>query len=173
MALDLTKPTMLDVNWAAALGYIRENFRALVQDAISFTGYLVSAVGFKERGRSTPIGEWTAFTPTITPSAGAWGSAVYTAKYMLIGKTLWLNFTMSGNLTGAAATLLLTIPGGFTTAANWIVPTRSFDGTTWALGVAYSNTSAGTITFANGLGAGTYPIATGIISAVLVPFEIQ
>lgn len=71
-----------------------------------------------ERGRTTPMGEWTTFTPTRSAATGTWtAGTVTTAQYMLVGKTLWVNFSIdSSSNSNATANLMMTLPGGFTAA---------------------------------------------------------
>jgi hypothetical protein len=72
----------------------------------------------KERGRTTPMGEWIDFTPTLSASAGTWTvGTIVTKRYMLIGKTMFIAFEIdNSNVSNAAVELQLTIPGGFNAA---------------------------------------------------------
>lgn len=68
MAFDLTKPTMTDVNWAAALGFIRENFRAIAQgDAGVLTKIILGQTGAAAEAIRTENGvAWNAKNTTGT-----------------------------------------------------------------------------------------------------------
>lgn len=60
-------------------------------------------------------GEWTAFTPTMTASAGTWTGGFQDCFYTLIGKTVHVSiYVAASSNSAAAATLFVGIPGGFT-----------------------------------------------------------
>ncbi len=78
--------------------------------------------GLTEHDRAAKLGEWTTFTPTRTASAGTWtAGTVTTAQYMLVGKTMFMSFYITGtSVSNALVELRLAIPGGFTAAKDQI-----------------------------------------------------
>jgi hypothetical protein len=73
-----------------------------------------------ERARSTPMGEWISVAhnaANFTSNAGTWtveaGDHTY-FRYMLIGKTMFVNFWFAATTTASAGTQLrIAMPGGF------------------------------------------------------------
>lgn len=108
------------------------------------TGTISSSGGLFERSRSTAMGEWTA----VTYSSGnftASGSMTWTVdsvdqiayRYMLIGHTMWLAFTL--NSTSISGTpdqeLRVKIPGGFSNTTDAVLAAvRSYDNGTDTVG---------------------------------------
>ena len=97
------------------------------------TDILSSIGGYKERSRTTPLGEWI----SVTYSAGnftANGSMTWTVDsgdqqtyaYMLVGKTMILAFSIVTTTVGGVANnrLQLAIPGGFSAKNEAWVPYR-------------------------------------------------
>lgn len=95
----------------------------------TFTPAPQLTAGFKERGRTTPAGEWTA--PAF--SAGAYtasGSMTWTVgsgdvstyAYTLVGKTLTVTIAVAATTVGGSLDTLLkvAIPGSFTAARSMI-----------------------------------------------------
>ncbi|HXG70388.1 MAG TPA: hypothetical protein VNJ04_07225 [Gemmatimonadaceae bacterium] len=88
----------------------------------SVTGALTTSSTITERGRSLPLGEWSAVAfaaGNFTASGvGSWtvGSLDQTRyAYSLVGKTMTVVFTINeASVSGAPSTLNLAIPGGFT-----------------------------------------------------------
>ena len=102
------------------------------------------------------MGEWTTFTPTRAAAAGTWtGGTVPTAAYMLVGKTLFIDLNVdassNSNVTG---TVSITIPGGFTAAAQSAAPVALYDlGVEIADGVFLALAGATTVAFHRANGA--------------------
>jgi len=132
MGFDLSLPSMAQVDWATALGSVRENIRAIVQaDAGLFTNGLPP-----ERSRTFKPGEWT--TPAYSGANFIGGGSmtwtvdsgdVVTYQYTLIGKLITvvfrlLNTTVGGTL---ANTLSVRVPGGFTAAKTTVSPTLLYN----------------------------------------------
>lgn len=126
-----------------------------------------------ERGRTTAQGEWIA--PAVTAadfsatSPLTWivtPAQVTTWEYMLIGKTLFLNFAVSGSTEGGSAgqPLTMKIPGHFTTTEAGHSDYGIFEyleGATYGIGAIV--VQAGTIRLykaarANWLGAGSVDV---------------
>jgi hypothetical protein len=64
---------------------------------------IVVAGPITERSRTTPMGVWITYTPTLTPDAGTITSGSTQASYMLIGNTLFFKFAFSSwTLTGVS-----------------------------------------------------------------------
>lgn len=64
---------------------------------------------------------WTAYTPTYGGSGSqTWGTVTTTtARYMVLGKTMFLQVTATGTVGGTPSDgLTFTLPGGFTTKAS-------------------------------------------------------
>lgn len=79
--------------------------------------------GVYEAGRAAAMGYWTSVaynSANFTADVGAWtvGAGDQTAyRYMLVGKTMYLSFDIRAtDVTAAAGSLKLAIPGGFTAA---------------------------------------------------------
>lgn len=81
--------------------------------------------GYKERSRTTAMGEWT--TPTFSAGDYTGGGSmtwtvaagdVITAQYALIGKTIFISYVLQDTSVGGTLStdLQLTIPGGFIAA---------------------------------------------------------
>jgi hypothetical protein len=92
---DTTTPYWCErVDSAGNLHFDRFVGGAWTGDALKFdraAGTATFGGPVKERARAAAIGEWTAFVPTVTPSAGTYtGYTTTAAKYMLIGNTMWL-----------------------------------------------------------------------------------
>lgn len=126
-------------------------------------GNLTVTAGVIERGRSAAIGEWTAVAHAagnFTASAGTWtvdlaDQVVY--SYMLVGKTLWVNFTINNtDVSNAGVTLNIKIPGGFTCATQAVQPILSTNaGAAPALAFALITAGGTTINcFATAAGGG-------------------
>lgn len=90
--------------------------------------YLHGSTSVSERNRAKAMGEWTTFTPTQTATTGTWtGSTITTAQYMLVGKTIFIQFAIdAGNNSAATAELLIAIPGGF--SAKKFVQIKEIEG---------------------------------------------
>jgi hypothetical protein len=95
---------------------------------------LNSTAGLTERGRSVAAGEWASVSyaaGNFTASAGTWtvdAGDVVTHRYMLIGKTMWISFAFQNtDVSNAAVTLRLTLPGGATSAATTYSAIRAID----------------------------------------------
>lgn len=139
--------------------------------------------GLHEHGRTPASGDWTAVTyaaGNFTASAGTWtvdagDQLVY--EYMLVGKTMWVNFSIvNTDVSNAAVSLRIAIPGGFICATEVQPFIRVFDaGGAAAVGLAIV-ASAGTVIqcFATVAGGGfgiTAADNTNVIG--LVCFKVQ
>ncbi len=115
-------------------GFLSKTFTVLVASlTTSFhaehndndTHKTITATGtISERGRTVPLGEWIDPAITIADFAGTapltWAvlaSQVQTWEYMLVGKTMFVNFAIAGSTEGGSAggPLKMKIPGNFTT----------------------------------------------------------
>ena len=108
------------------------------------TGTVSASAGVFDQGRSTAMGEWQ----SVTYNSGnftANGSMTWTVdsgdqvayRYMLIGHTMWLAFTLNGTSVGGTlnSELHVAIPGGFSNAsAATLAAVRSFDNGTDTVG---------------------------------------
>lgn len=88
-----------------------------------FATIVDASTGYKERGRSTAMGEWTSVAhagANFTASAGTWtvdSADQITFAYTLIGKTLIVAFTIANTDVSTTPTQLrIAIPGSFTAA---------------------------------------------------------
>lgn len=134
--------------------------------------------GVFERSRTVAQGVWTNFTPTQTAATGTWtGSTITTAQYMLIGKTLFLNFEIdAGNNSAATASLIFAIPGGFTAAkATEVRGIRALDLSTDVTNVRAHVLAGGTTVIFDRDGAANWSInaANGNYVRGQIFFEIQ
>lgn len=81
-------------------------------------GTVYIAGNYNEKGRSTPMGHWTAFTPTFGPN----GTLMVQLgnKYTLIGKTCIVTVYMDVRVdqAGNPTSLAMFLPGGITVAAG-------------------------------------------------------
>lgn len=120
-----------------------------------------------------PIGNWSAFAPTVTPSAGTWTAPAYaTARHTLTGKSAEFSLSMSGT-TSVPCTIGVTIPGGFIANASTSFLYRAFNGTVWSTGLATTTAGSSTITFYLDVGGANFPAAAVVVEIVTPPFEIQ
>lgn len=92
-------------------------------NSITAGAFVVATSGFLERSRSTAVGEWITYTyngGNFSASAGSWTVDVgdYSVfRYMLVGKTLWVNFALiTTSVSNAGVSLRFALPGGFTCA---------------------------------------------------------
>lgn len=102
-----------DIVTAALIGLaFYDKVDAVIAADITFGGAIT------ERNRAAAMGVWTDFTPVRTAGSGTWtGGTIQTAQYMLVGKTLWVNFSVENSTNSAlTANLMITVPGGFTAA---------------------------------------------------------
>jgi len=77
-------------------------------------GTVYAGGGITERGRTAPMGEWTVYTPTVTPNSGSLTGGSIDAHYMLIGNTLFVQLTLtSGSMTGNPTEVFVSLPGTF------------------------------------------------------------
>lgn len=119
-------------------------------NAIKFDSAAVN-LGYYERGRTPPMGEWTAYTPTVNLNGGALvtiGNGTIAGRYQLVGKTCTFQVAFTVGTTtnfGAGGILGFALP--FTAASNFF---------RLGIGNAYLNVTAaeyGAIVFSN-LGGG-------------------
>ena len=117
--------------------------------AISAGTTVTATTGVLERGRSVAMGIWTTVTyaaGNFTASAGTWtvdAADQTTFKYMLIGKTLFVNFVIANtDVSDAGVSLRITLPGGFTAAHRIRTPIRIVDAGVAA--IAYALVTEGT-----------------------------
>ena len=135
-----------------------------------------STNGYYERGRTAaPMGDWQTFTPTQTASTGTWtGSTITTAQYMLVGKTMFLQFAIdSGNNSNATAELRFAIPGGFVCAQAWQMPVRGLDLGAVVYQVSAFGTAGGTTVRVSNDANWSVNAANGNYVRGLVFFEVQ
>jgi hypothetical protein len=144
------------------------------------TGNATLSGTLKERGRSVAMGEWTTFTPSIAATGG--GTAVVSgynsAKYMLIGKTLFVQVSMATGaltITGTVTKISMTIPGGFTCAsqATGLIPFNN-NGTS-GIGSVSTTAAATTIDlFQSAFFSGTWAVSSANSAFELnIPIEVQ
>lgn len=120
--------------------------RGTLIGTLEITGNIAADNGLYERTRTVRMGEWTTFTPTQTADVGTWtGSTITTAQYMLIGKTMFVQFAISaGNNSGAASELRIDIPGGFVSNKFFQMPIRAVDLNVNVFDVSAYGTASGT-----------------------------
>lgn len=130
-----------------------------------------------ERGRTAALGEWIDFTPTKTASAGTWtGGTVFTAHYMLVGKTLFVSvYLTSTTVSNAAVTLNIGIPGGFVAAKREVAVGYANNAGAGGVAAIVSIVPAATvITLYATMTFTTWGIAAGTTETLFqVAFEIQ
>lgn len=135
--------------------------------------FLHATTGLYERSRSDAVGEWITFTPTRTASAGTWtGGTVTTARYTLVGKTMTVALEITGTaISTAAAMPRVTIPGGFTSAAQFTALAQIQNAGAYGTGLAQV-TAAGTLItfFADTAGAG---FTGGGLNSTVVDFSFE
>lgn len=120
----------------AGLNGLTSNNLITGNSILATPGDVTSLLGYLERSRSVYMGEWTTYTPTLTAATGTWtGATLTTAAYMLVGKTLFINFAIdAANNSNATASLSFSLPGGFTNAKLATNPINLLD-----LGVAVTD----------------------------------
>jgi hypothetical protein len=131
-------------------------------DTMSFGAYR----GFRELGLTTPIGYGTDYTPTLGAGAGTLGStSISYAYYSRVGGSMWIDFSFSGTLSGAATPVLtLTTPGSIFPAKSAQLAASVTNAGATAFGLAYVNTSGGVVNI--GLGAnGSGNFTNGTVGA--------
>jgi hypothetical protein len=77
-----------------------------VQEANSFTS-TQQAQALTNLGLGTPLAAWTVYTPACTSSSGTIATVSATGRYKIIGKTVFLNVTVSITAAGSGAGQLL------------------------------------------------------------------
>lgn len=127
---DLAQPTFA----AMRLGLFAGSYYAMIPHdmmgmSLGITGltssqrmkYVAVNDGYYERGRTPPMGEWTSIpynAAHFTAQAGTWtvsSANMLVNRYMLIGKTLFWNVTLSGTtLSSTPQWLEVLLPAGLT-----------------------------------------------------------
>lgn len=134
-----------------------------IQRAGSYFEVLTVTGPIYERGRTTPLGEWTSVAfnaANYTAPGGSWTVASgdqSVLAYSMVGKTMTLVFTINtSTVAGGPVQLNLAIPGGFVSARTTLGPcTRTVDNGAAAIGLCetiaassnvrlYTNVTAGT-----------------------------
>lgn len=151
--------------------------RAIQGSFLYSTSDVQADTGYLERSRSTRMGEWTTFTPSRTASAGTWtGGTVNTARYMLVGKTLWVTFYITASsVSNAGVELRIAVPGGFTSANDqWALVHANDNGAGTVAGTCVVTAGGTILRFFATTAAGGFGIAAGTtdIKAV-VALEVQ
>lgn len=59
-----------------------------------------------EQGRTVPMGNWTAYVPTLTADAGTWTGATAYAEYAVVGRMCTVQFSIEAGVLSAATTNL-------------------------------------------------------------------
>jgi len=78
---------------------------------------------------------WQAFTPTLGAGAGTFTATVKNARYVVIGKTLVIQVDIQGaSVSQATTNLTITVPGGFSAAANFYTTCSYKDNGTFGVG---------------------------------------
>lgn len=121
-----------------------------------------------EKQRTTPLGHWVQIpydVANFTSDAGAWSvpsGNVLTYDYMLLGKTMWLAFLLTGgSITGSPAGLRLQLPSGYTINRYTETPIEfSENSAAWSLGSAQGIPGTAYLTIRKNAGA-TVAWATG------------
>lgn len=129
--------------------------------------------GVEERARTVPMGEWTTFTPTKTAATGTWtGGTNTTAKYMLIGKTMFVAFYIGGTtVSSATSSLSIAIPASFVAASAMLTQAYAIDATNRTTIRAEVAASGTTIDLRRN-DAGTFTAGTTDVRGELY-FEVQ
>lgn len=100
---------------------------------------------YKERSRTTAMGEWTTFTPTLSSSSGTFTGGSNSGAYTLVGKTMIVSVEInSASVTGTPARLRVDIPGSFTSARTQSTGAGYVDNATPGNGVAWVTGAGGT-----------------------------
>jgi len=105
-------------NWSQNLRIAAYNDdRSALQGNLSLSrgGNLFVSGSINERNRSYPIGEWIAYTPNLY---GLTIQTTYASKYMLIGKTLYINFYFSATITLPSPPIALYLPSPYVAAIH-------------------------------------------------------
>lgn len=126
---------------------------------------LISSGSIKERGRSAAIGEWTAYTPTLSAATGTWTAGSFVnCKYMVVGKTMYVSFKVVGSSVSTTTQWLnVTIPGGYTSAGEMNSAVPLADNGVVSTGWLATSGAGGTglTVFKDILGAGTFAASSG------------
>lgn len=139
----------------------------LIADGIGMS----STLGFVERDRTVAVGAWT--TPAFsagdyTASSGSWtlqSGDVSNLQYMLVGKTLFINGVLdTTTVTATPASLVRTIPGGFTSAKAFQTTFLYTEdaGTTTKTGILTCGAGVSTIQFQKDFAATTWATTTNL-----------
>lgn len=141
---------------------------------INSSGNTTFSGAITERGRSTPMGEWTSFTPTLVAGTGTWTSGGnHICYYSLVGKTMTVNCKIGPSTTSSATSYLdIGIPGGHTVLVEGFGAYHRFDGAAWALAGWHS--IGGSIRLYNDMyGATNLPASANLHARVTATFPIQ
>ena len=112
-----------------------------------------------EQGRSTAVGGWSTWTPTLSANVGTWTGGTTSGRYALIGNVCVIYFdTENSTLSGAAT--ILTI-GGLpqTIAQSFAGSILYFQGGAWHSDGILTAASASTQFFASKNGGGAFTAA--------------
>lgn len=127
-----------------------------------------------ERGRSTPIGDWISYTPTLTATAGTWtipAGAIY-ARYTIIGKTVIVRFAIENStLSAAPAQIFISLPA---LAYSWLVDTgwaQIFYLPGWEIGMGHISSGSNNMAFFR-VGGAAFVAGTGVYVRGQVAYEI-
>jgi hypothetical protein len=110
-------------------------------------GQVYASEGFKERSRTVKLGEWTAYTPTVTCNIGTISGGTANASWNVIGNMLTIQFALSTwTITGGPSEVYFTLPSGYTVGAsagstNCSNPVSVYSGA-WVMGLGYSAAGA-------------------------------
>lgn len=132
----------------------------------SGTGYEnFAANNFYEKARTTPVGHWINFIPVFI--AGTLNQSL-ASSYMLIGKTLFINFYWNVTVTAVSAAVQITIPLGFISTGYTGVP-FCLGATT---GMAHTVPSGNILYLFKDLTNGNWPAGTWYVTGC-IPISIQ
>lgn len=129
-------------------------------------GLIQAGAGFYERGRAIALGEWIDFTPVFSNGSLI---SVLNCSFMLVGKTMFLNFYLNVTSAGGANCLTFTLPAG--------VIARGYIGVPMVLhtthGMAHTAPGNPNLFIYKDVGGSATSPAGNIYVAGLIPIPIQ
>lgn len=149
----------------------------------TFSGVVTSLLGYRERGRTVPMGEWIPVAYVAGDYTGVGGGNWITAAgttlvyYTLVGKTLTIYYEVTGtNVAGGVVTELnIKIPGGFVAARIFRNVNLSVDNAVAAVGfgmVSPAGTVVRLFSTVNSGGWVNQAVGATAVYGVLI-FEVQ
>lgn len=111
------------------------------------------------------FGAWTSYTPTGTNISG--GS--YAAAYKKIGKIGFVRINITAGTATAAGSVAVTLPSGWTPAANGGATAYAPSAGTWTAAIGIG----GTVTIFNGTGTANFALGATVVCRMQFVIELN